>query len=416
MCGARPSGRRPRGHLVTIGTASQEVGAGLPGGNIITDELTLADGPPVPIYAAEAPTATVCSGPRMTPVPEPRCDGTGRRAGRPVVLTNTARAWCRHQFATGPDHRATTGCWPGRRSVRARWPGAGPTPNRPFVGRYEPHETSSAWTDHTVGSAGEDQDIHQYSPRRIESIDNGDPITSPATARRRPHDPSSRDMLQPVSSTATTASNNGPSLRAGGTVWTPDRRTARSVPRLAQRRLPSAARPVGHPSPRAERLDDRWPETSLDSSRRPLDVPTSSSLHHSRDEPPGGSAEPASAREVVAVGLGDTLRDSRAQPAAHLARPGGRRTSHSVPLAVSSVHRGEMSCSCRTAISSLRRPGWARLAADEARCREHCDTTSCRARCSRSVGAAGSRPVRSTGRAAAGRLGVARRPSVGRLL
>ena len=116
-------------HLVTIGTASQEIGAGPFRADVVAGSLDFATVHPYPIYSPELyPDGLL--GSRMTHAAAFETALAGG-AGRPVMVHEYGASSA--QFDPRAGGVATTGCWPGRRSAAARSassPGAGPTPSR----------------------------------------------------------------------------------------------------------------------------------------------------------------------------------------------------------------------------------------------------------------------------------------------
>ncbi len=268
-------------HLVTIGTASQEVGAGPFRADVVADELDFTTVHPYPIYAPELyPDGLL--GTRMTHAAAFETALAGG-AGRPVMLHEYGASSAQFDPGRIADYdRLLAWSALGRGAIGFLawcWTDAEPAAfgRAPYV--RQPHETQFGVTDHTGGLRPRGRVLADLAAT-IRSI--GDELDglagdgpSAVAAIPVPH-----EYVRPYDAASYGLDGRAGPYAPAERVWTPDRDPAPLVRGWLNGFVLAARAGLSVAFPR-ERLDDRWPETSLVLAPAPL-TSTSSSLHHLR--------------------------------------------------------------------------------------------------------------------------------------
>ena len=269
-------------HLVTIGTASQEIGDGPFRADVVADELDFTTVHPYPIYAPDALPG------RSARRPDDACgrvrDRAGRagRAGRSCSTSTARHRPSSTRCAIAAYDRLLAWSALGRGAIGFLawcWTDAEPAAfgRAPYV--RQPHETQFGVTDHTGALRPRGRVLAELAATIRAIGDELDGLAGdgrvggrgdPRPARVRP---AVRRRGYGLDAPA------GPMSRRSGSGRPTGTRSARS--RLAQRRSCWPPGPACRSPSRASALDDRWPETSLVAAPAPL-TSTSSSLHHLR--------------------------------------------------------------------------------------------------------------------------------------
>jgi hypothetical protein len=270
------------GHLVTIGTASQEIGAGPFRADVVAAALDFATVHPYPIYSPELyPDGLL--GSRMTHAAAFET-ALAAGAGRPVMVHEygASSAQFDPELVAAYDRLLAWSAL-GRGAIGALawcWTDAEPAAfgRAPYV--RQPHETQFGVTDHrgelrprgrvlaelaaTIRAVGDELDgLAGDGPGAVAAI----PVPHEYV---KPYDPAAFGLDDAPA---------GPYEPAERT-WSPERDPRPLVRGWLNGFVLAARAGVAAAFPR-ERLDDRWPETRLLIVPAPLST-TSSSLHHLR--------------------------------------------------------------------------------------------------------------------------------------
>ncbi len=355
-------------HLVTIGTASQEVGAGPFRADVVADRLDFATVHPYPIYSPELYPDSLL-GARMTHAAAFET-ALAAGAGRPTML---------HEYGASsaqfdPERVAAYDrllAWSalGRGSIGALawcWTDAAPVAfdRAPYV--RQPHETQFGVTDHdgrlrprgrvladlraTIRAVG-----HELGGLAGDGPASGAAIPVPHEYAR-PYDPAGYGLDRAPA---------GP-YEPAERVWTPERDPRPLVRGWLNAFVLAARAGVSVSFPR-ERLDDRWPDVRLLIVPAPL-TSTSSSLVHLRTSFWRGAAD------HFARGGGLWLSVSADSALPEMTALAGCRLADRVPADRPGVLRFVRGWGPFVADDELRLPEgdgslalrWARLAVDDA--------------------------------------------------